>query len=568
LQAWERLQRTENAAWTSRDSLRAMAATTPVGGFGDLVATILDEWLEASPSTATSLGDHRWDGRLAEPGAAPRERELARCRERLAALEALDPSALDVAERVDHAILRHRLEAKAFDLESLREFAWNPLLANPGSALHGLLARDFAPLPERLRSLAGRLGQVPASLAAAREDLGVMPEVHVSTAIGQFTGTQTLLGTELERALAQAPEVLDDVAEPLAAAQDALSEHLTWLTARQDDAHGDPRLGPDLFARKLRFTLDTDSSPDVVLGQANAELARISSEIAEVASRIAGSPPWEGQVREVLDRLAAQAPTDDTVVELAQTAMAETYAFVREHDLVTVYDDPVSIVVMPEIHRGVAVAYCDPPGPLETAELPTFYAISPTPQGWDAERVASFYREYNVHMMRNLTIHEAMPGHVLQLAHDRRQNTPTAVRKVFWNGPFVEGWAVYAEELMARHGFGGDAVRMQQLKTQLRMTINAILDVRVHTRGMTREEGMRLMLDRGYQEEGEAVGKWRRSLLTSTQLSTYFVGYLAVRGIVEDLRAAQPDWSLRQVHDAVLAHGSPPARHLRPLLGL
>ncbi|MGQ0843699.1 MAG: DUF885 domain-containing protein [Sporichthyaceae bacterium] len=545
-----------------------MTSTTPVGQFGELAASILDEWLEASPVSATSLGEHRWDDRLAEPGAPARERELARARERRAQLEELDPAALDPEERVDHAILRHRLEAKAFELDSLREFAWNPLLANPGTALHVLLARDFAPLPDRLRSLAGRLAQVPASLAAAREELGVMPEVHVSTAIGQFTGTQTLLGTELERALEQAPEAVDEVVEPLALAQNALAEHLAWLGDRRDDAHGDPRLGPDLFARKLRFTLDTDDSPDVVLGHANAELARISEEIAEVASRIAKSPPYEGQVREVLDRLALQAPTDDTVVGLAETAMAETYAFVRERDLVTVYDDPVSIVVMPEIHRGVAVAYCDPPGPLETAELPTFYAISPTPQGWDSERIASFYREYNEHMMRNLTIHEAMPGHVLQLAHDRRQNTPTAVRKVFWNGPFVEGWAVYAEELMAHHGFGGDAVRMQQLKTQLRMTINAILDVRVHTRGMTREEGMRLMLDRGYQEEGEAIGKWRRSLLTSTQLSTYFVGYLAVRGIVQDLRARHPEWSLRRVHDAVLAHGSPPARHLRPLLGL
>ncbi|MGQ0463760.1 MAG: DUF885 domain-containing protein [Sporichthyaceae bacterium] len=538
------------------------------GTFDDLVARVLDEWLEASPATATSLGDHRFDHRLAEPGASAREREAARWRTRLEQLDAVDPAALDASERVDHAILRHRLEAQVFALEDLREHTWNPLLANPGTALHVLLAREFAPLPDRLRSLAGRLAQIPESLTAARADLDRMPEIHVATAIGQFTGTQSLLGTELERALAQAPELVDEVTEPLALAQDALTDHLTWLAARQADADGDPRLGPALFARKLRFTLDTDDSPDVVLGHANAELARISEEIAEVASRIAGAPPREGQVREVLDRLAADAPTDDTVVDLAATAMEETYAFVRSHDLITVYDDPVSIVVMPEIHRGVAVAYCDPPGPLETAELPTFYAISPTPEGWDPERVASFYREYNVHMMRNLTIHEAMPGHVLQLAHDRRQNTPTKVRKVFWNGPFVEGWAVYAEELMARHGFGGDAVRMQQLKTQLRMTINAILDVRVHTRGMTRDEGMRLMLDRGYQEESEAVGKWRRALLTSTQLSTYFVGYLAVRDLCADLRAAHPDWSLRQVHDAVLAHGSPPARHLRPLLGL
>jgi uncharacterized protein (DUF885 family) len=142
------------------------------------------------------------------------------------------------------------------------------------------------------------------------------------------------------------------------------------------------------------------------------------------------------------------------------------------------------------------------------------------------------------------------------------------VRRAFWSGPFVEGWAVFAEELMTRHGFGGDAVKMQQLKMQLRMTINAILDVRVHTRGLTREEAMTMMISRGHQEEGEAVGKWRRSLLTSTQLSTYFVGYIGVRDLVADVTAADPGLSLRQVHDRVLSQGSPPPRHLRRLLGV
>ncbi|MBA3745832.1 DUF885 domain-containing protein, partial [Sporichthya sp.] len=310
---------------------------------------------------------------------------------------------------------------------------------------------------------------------------------------------------------------------------------------------------------------------DTLLARAESELERIETEIAEVAARLSGGGggrPGPGQVRAVLDALAAEAPTDDTIVALAGQTLVQATAFVREHDLVTIYDDAVEIIVMPEIHRGVAIAYCDPPGPLETADLPTFYAISPTPSDWPAERVASFFREYNCHMLKDLTVHEAMPGHVLQLAHSRRAVTSTAVRSAFWSGPFVEGWAVYTEELMARHGFGGEELRMQQLKMQLRMTINTILDVRVHTRGMTQDEAMALMVGRGHQEEGEAVGKWRRSLLTSTQLSTYFVGYLGVRDLVSDLRAAHPGASDREVHDRVLAHGSPSPRHLRTLLGL
>src|SRR5204862_6097075 len=133
-------------------------------------------------------------------------------------------------------------------------------------------------------------------------------------------------------------------------------------------------------------------------------------------------------------------------------------------------------------------------------------------------------------------------------------------------GSFVEGWAVYSEERMAEHGYRDDALRMQQLKMQLRMTINAILDARVHAHGMTENEAMRLMIDRGYQEEGEAVGKWRRALLTSSQLSTYYVGYTEVSDVMRDLRASRQDLTEQQAHDLALSQGSLAPRYLRTLL--
>src|SRR5258707_10146729 len=225
---------------------------------------------------------------------------------------------------------------------------------------------------------------------------------------------------------------------------------------------------------------------------------------------------------------------------------------------------------MPEIDRGVAVAYCDSPGPLEPAPLPTFIAVSPTPADWTPERVASFYREYNRHMVHNLMVHEAMPGHYLQLQHSRRFSGSTRLRAALWSGSFVEGWAVYAEELMASHGYPGEgdpwAVRMQQLKMQLRMIINAILDARVHAHGMTEAGAMALMTGPGFQEDGEAAGKWRRAQLTSAQLSTYYVGYTEVADLAARLRAHRPEWSERRRHDELLDHGSPALQHLRYLL--
>ncbi len=551
--------------------------------FAALADRVIDGLLARSPETATALGDHRFDDRLIDLSEDGVGETLARIDEDLSGVDQIDDLALGHAAAVDLEILRARLAAEKLSLETIRESTWNPLEANPGSALHLLLSRDFAPVEDRLESVAGRLAAVPEHLAVARDVLGEMPQVHVETAIGQFEGTLGLLRGPLEEALATAPGLRGRVEPARDAAAGALEAHLGWLRDRLESgvAARDPRLGPEKYAAKLWATLDADLTPDDVLHRAETDLARIEGEIARAAAEFLGepAPPPDDAgalVRRALDAVAAAGPVDDTtVLPLCIAALGTTTAFVREHDLVTLHDDAVEIVEMPEIHRGVAVAYCDAPGPLEPRALPTFFAVAPAPTGWDDARVASFYREYNASMLHNLTVHEAMPGHVLQLAHSRRCRTPSRVRTTFMSGTFVEGWAVYAEQLMAERGYdagrgerGALAIRLQQLKMQLRMTINAILDVRVHTRGMTEDEAMRLMQVRGHQEEGEAAGKWRRALLTSTQLSTYYVGWTAVADLVADLRAANPGWTDRQVHDAVLAHGSPPPRHLRSLLGL
>jgi uncharacterized protein (DUF885 family) len=494
--------------------------------------------------------------------------------DRLAQLRRLDAAELPAAHRIDAEVLDVRLQRRLFEIEELREQTWNPLVANPGTALYTLLARDFAPLPDRLRSLAGRLAQLPEQLAASREALAEMPRVHVETAVDQFGGTLHLLTSELPAQLAEVPSLRSLVAPASDKALAAVETHLDWLRGQRDRAVGNPRLGRDLFARKLALVLDIQMTPEEVLERALSDLAGIAAELTDVAGSFShdtgGTPSADDPdgVRAVLDRLGDDAPTDATIVGLARDAMAEAVEFVKQQAMVTVFDDPVEIIVMPEIHRGSAVAYCDAPGPLDPPDSTTFFAISPTPADWPPERVRSFYREYNVHLLRNLVVHEAMPGHVLQLGHGRRAAPTTKVRQAFTSGPFVEGWAVYAEASMAEAGFGGPALRMQQLKMQLRTAINTVLDVRVHCDELSQDDAMALMLGRGFQEEGEAAGKWRRALMSSAQLSTYHVGYLQVRDIAARLATARPDWSVRDRHDAMLSHGSPPPRHLPALLGL
>ncbi|MEU8044516.1 DUF885 domain-containing protein [Micromonospora echinofusca] len=521
--------------------------------FVPLAERIVDALLESRPGLATTTGDHRYDDRLPDLSAEAVAADQVMLREAADALAELDPDALDVEERVDHALLTSFVDRELFESGDIRAHEWDPLRHNPGPLLHALLARPYAPVEVRLTSLAGRLAAVPDALATARATLRDMPRIHAETAVGQFTGTAALIRDEVPALLAQAPALHDRVEPAATAAIAALEEFVAWL-----------RQGRRWEAR-LWHTLDTELGAAEIQRRAWANLDRVGEEIRAAAVELVGGPADDETVRRALDLLAAERPDDATIVDLASVSLDEATDFVRAHDLVTLVDDPCVIQEMPRFARGVAVAYCDSPGPLETADVPTFYCIAPTPEEWPAHRVESFYREYNDHMIRNLTVHEAMPGHFLQLAHARRHVGPTRVRALTESGPFIEGWAVYTEELMAGLGFGGLPVRLQQLKMQLRMTINALLDQLVHCEELPEAEAMALMTGRGFQEEGEAAGKWRRALLTSTQLSTYFVGYSEVAGIA----AARPAGvSVREWHDAMLAHDCPPPRHLRTLLGV
>jgi uncharacterized protein (DUF885 family) len=377
-------------------------------------------------------------------------------------------------------------------------------------------------------------------------------------------GLRAVITTELDRTLAGDSSLTALVTTPRAAALAAIDEHEQWLRGLVETADGDPRLGAEMFGRKLALRLDSALSAGEVAALARQRLDDDTELLYDAAREFLASTGQsvngdrDNVIRTALAAVAQEAPTDETVVAVCEQAMVEATDAVRRLGTVTVPDDPMRIEVMPEFRRGVAVAYCDSPGAFEEGGL-AYVAISPTPADWSPERAASFYREYNSAMLRDLVVHEAMPGHMLQIAHARRFTGSTRVRPMFASYSFIEGWACHAERMMSEAGFGGLPTRLQYLKMSLRASINALLDTGVHAEDMSNGEAIELMMSRGFQEEGEAVGKWRRALLTSSQLSTYFVGFTELTDVIAALR---PEQSL----DDVIAHGNPPPRHLPALL--
>jgi uncharacterized protein (DUF885 family) len=550
--------------------------------FQKIARDYVEGYLSAHPESATELGDHRFDGQLTDYSVESRQRQLIRAKQFRDTLKEYDSvSQLTGPNQVDVRILRDSVDNEIFELDELKEAEWNPLVYNQSLAnsLYLLVARDFDTPQKRIASLRQRLQAVPFVIKQAEQNLQHSPRVHTETAIEQVQGAISLVREDLAPLLSQAPDDAKDL-EPLQQeAVSALDAYKTWL---QKDllprSDGNFRLGPDKYRKKLRFTLASDLSMEEVMRRAQADLKQTQDTMYATAVPLyRKSNPQASEaslgnhkkvIADVLAKLSQDHPDDSTVVEYARKVVTEATDFVKQHNLVGVPDKPLDVIVMPEFKRGVAIAYCDSPGPLEQNGK-TFFAVAPTPKDWTKQRRESFFREYNNYMVRDLTVHEAMPGHYLQLAHSNQFHAPTLVRSVFQSGPFIEGWAVYMEQVMAEAGYGGPEVKMQQLKMRLRAIANAILDQGIHAGKMTEQEAMNLMTKEAFQEEGEAVAKWKRARLTSAQLSSYFVGVTEHLDLRQRAKAKAGDsFDLRKYNDTVLSFGSPPVKYVRELMGL
>ena len=578
-----------SAPATQRDSAPATAPaavdSTPDASFAEVSSRWLDGMFALSPVSATAIGNHQHDGEIDDLSAEGRARSLAFSREILAQLDAIDTSRLSRENQVDALILRNQLQSDIWGSESLQGWAWDPQVYSglAGSAIYSLMAREFAPMPDRLKSATLRMEKLPALYAQMRANLDParVPKIHAETVAKQNGGVLALIDQFITPNVGQLKG--DDrrrLDAAIAGVRAAVAENQQWLdNTLVPNANGDFRLGAERYDAKLRLALNSELSRREIRQRSEAELKRARSEMYRIAQQVLkdrkGAPALpvrptavqqQKAIEAALELAYAERPARDQVVSFAKQTLALATDFVRKHDLVTVPDDPVKVILMPEFQRGVAVAYCDSPGPLDKG-LDTYYAISPIPDDWTAQQTESFLREYNDRMIHLLSIHEAMPGHYLEGAHS--VDHPSTLRAVLRSGTFAEGWAVYTEDMVADAGYldNDPLFRLVQLKFYLRTIGNAILDQGVHVDGWSRAQAMDFMTRQTFQQEREAAGKWVRAQLTSAQLPTYFVGvqeHFDTRRAVEAKQGA--DFRLKDYHDRVLSYGAPPVRFVRQLM--
>lgn len=555
------------------------------GQFADLSKRWLDGAFRLSPVSATQAGDHRFDAELDDLSAEGRQRGLDFSKGMLAELGKIDRARLSRENQIDYAILLNQVKSDIWNTETLQGWAWDPTIYSQiaGGALYTLMAREFAPLPDRLRAATARMEKLPKLFEQmhANLDPNRVPKIHAETVAKQNKGVLSLVDGLIMPHAKELPDADRQKLEAAAATlKKAVEDNQAWLDKTLvPNAKGDFRLGQKLYDEKLAFALNSPLGREEIRTRAEAALESTRNEMYGIARHVlAGKKkapptpenPSEDQkqkaIQAALELAYAEHPARDKVMSTAEAALAKATDFVRAKNLITLPDSPVKLIPMPEFQRGVALAYCDSPGPLDK-NLDTFYAVSPIPDDWTTKQVDSFLREYNTRSINELTIHEAMPGHYVQLWHSNKY--PSVLRAVLSSGAFVEGWAVYAEKVMADSGYLDDdpLYHLVHLKWDLRSIANAILDQAIHVDGMSEADAMKLMTEKTFQEEREAAGKWTRARLTSAQLPTYFVGWQEHMDLRKEVEKREGDtFDLKAYHDKVLSFGSPPVRYVRELM--
>jgi uncharacterized protein (DUF885 family) len=525
--------------------------------------------LALSPVTASTVGYHRHHGRMLEDelddfSAAGIKANLTLQRDIEARMAKLDPKSLTAEQRADVDIMHDAILATRLDMEEMQSYRHNPTIYVElvGNALYTPYVLRYASAAERYKHIIQRLIAVPELVRQAEQNLQDAPEIWNKVAREENGGNIDLidgvLRTDCPKALTRE---YGQAAEPALIALRAFNEFLEGTLSKRIS---DWRIGKVHYAKKFSYVLATGKTPDTLLKEAEADLKKTHDEMVQLAA--------PKTVEEALAEVAAHHAAPHTYMALAKATLATATAFVKTKDLVTVPPNSnLQVIDTPVFMRGVYGVGGFNSAPALEPKLGAFFWVTPIADSWPQARIDSKLREYNDSGLAHLTVHEAMPGHYLQAeyANDVQPRSRRLLRNIFGNGPYVEGWAVYAQKLMADEGFLGDSpgYRLTLAKQMMRVLANTILDVRLQTMGMTDAEAMELMTQGAYQETEEATAKLQRAKLSSCQLPTYYAGYkgwLAVRDHYQGTHGETV--ALKQFHEAALREGAVPLPVLDELL--
>lgn len=529
------------------------------------VEAFLDKMLAEVPVAATQLGDHRFDRHLASysPEVIRRQDALLRGAER--ELAAIDASSLGPDAAIDHAVVSRLLRVFRREIDPLRGHERSPgqYLDECLGGVFLLVLRDFAPFPTRMRAALGRMREVPRVLAEARTNLVPVsvPPVWVDMALDSARQGRALFAVLIPLLALRTPWLFPQVLAAGRRAARAVDEYAAYLReAVAPKAGGDFAIGRALFEEMLHDQHMLDLSADELLATGHRLFDETLQSMDDLARKIDPSRT----AREILDEANDRHPTAAELMDTYRREVARTRAFVVDRGIATIPEgESLRIEPTPAYLRGVLpyAAYMMP-GMLDKKQEGVF-VVTPVSRGASRKAQEQKLRGHNYAKLPITALHEGYPGHHLQLVWANR--TATLPRKLAsaLSSLFIEGWAFYCEELMEQLGFLSDPVQpLARRKDQLWRAARIILDVSLHTRGMTVDEAVTFLVDRVGLEPADALAEVRRYTQSPTQPMTYLMGKLEILKLVAVYKDRHPEASMREIHDAILACGSLPPKLL------
>jgi uncharacterized protein (DUF885 family) len=547
------------------------------GPFDSLKESFIRDLWKTYPVAASSMGYHNYDSVLIVPDKSSLDLERAFANAYLDSLKSIDEKLLSDNNRTDFYMIRDQLNYIIWSANEYKSYEWNPSTYNVTGTFAEMLNNNYDSLETRIRNFNRRMKNVPAYYAAAKNNIRNPTMEHTQLAIEQNLGGMSVFEDDLKKAIdtAKLEEIeKQEILSRAASAASAVRDFAEWLKKLENQTPRSFRLGEPLYSQKFNYEIQSGYAVDEIFNKAIRHKQYLHEEMNRLANELwpkyMGSAPRPSDtlklIRAVIEKISLTHVHRDSFQVAIEKQIPELTEFVKQKDLL--YLDPSKPLVVrkePAYMAGVAGASISAPGPYDKGGN-TYYNVGSL-HGWTNERAESYLREYNYYTLQILNIHEAIPGHYAQLVYSNQ--SPSLVKSILGNGAMVEGWAVYSELMMLENGYGNNSPEMWLMyyKWNLRATCNTILDYLVHTKEMTKEEAMRLLVDEAFQEQAEAEGKWRRVSLTQVQLCSYFTGYIEIYELREELKKKSGDqFNLKQFHEKFLSYGSAPVKYIKMLM--
>ncbi|MBK9328753.1 MAG: DUF885 domain-containing protein [Sphingobacteriales bacterium] len=545
--------------------------------FNNYKAGFIQRLWKMYPDWATMIGYHKYDSILYVPTDIQRSKELSFSDVELKKLKSFPVDQLTGANKTDYYLMENFLKKIRWDIKTLKSHEWDPSNYNIGSSFSYILSEDYAPLKTRLADFYLKLRNVAAYYTAAEKNIRNPTAEHLLLAIEQNEGTLSVFESDFVdsvKAMKFYPETEEAYLKRGKEAADAIRHYIVFLKSFKNDNPRSFRLGADLYAQKFNYDIQSTYTSDEIFKAALDRKDFLHTEMGKIAVSL--WPKYFGNqsmpidklvlIKKVIDTISVQHVRPEDFKTEIERQLPELTAFVKEKNLV--YMDPAKPLKVrkePGYMAGVAGASMSSPGPYE--KNGTAYYNVGTLDGWSAERAESYLKEYNQYILQILNIHEAIPGHYVQLMYSNK--SPSVIKSILGNGAMIEGWAVYSEYMMMENGYGNNKPEMWLMyyKWNLRAVCNTILDISIHTKNMSKEAAMDLMVNQGFQQQAEAEGKWKRATLTSVQLCSYFTGFHEIMQLRDEYKKIKgSDYTVRKFNEAFLSYGSAPVKYIRELL--